>query len=125
VGRLFTGDFRQLPPTIRYFTGGDQSVRGYRYLQLGPRDAAGNVIGGEALVAASVELDHRVLESWSVALFYDVGNALDELSLSLEQGAGAGIRWLSPIGLVRLDGAFAISQTDSPFRVHFSIGPDL
>jgi translocation and assembly module TamA len=125
LGQLFTGEFRQLPPTIRYFTGGDQSVRGYRYLQLGPRDVAGNVIGGKALVAASVELDHRVFKSWSVAMFYDAGNALDELSLSLQQGAGVGIRWLSPIGLIRLDGAFAISRTDSPFRVHFSIGPDL
>jgi translocation and assembly module TamA len=83
------------------------------------------VIGGKALVAASVELDHRVFKSWSVAMFYDAGNALDELSLSLQQGAGVGIRWLSPIGLIRLDGAFAISRTDSPFRVHFSIGPDL
>lgn len=125
VGRLFTGEFRRLPPTIRYFTGGDQSVRGYRYLELGPRDVEGNVIGGEALVAASVELDHRVFERWSVAAFYDAGNALDELSLSLEQGAGAGVRWLSPIGLIRLDGAFAVSQPGSPFRVHFSIGPDL
>ncbi|MEO8089226.1 MAG: autotransporter assembly complex family protein [Gemmatimonadales bacterium] len=125
VGRLFTGDFHQLPPTIRYFTGGDQSVRGYRYLDLGPRDGAGNVIGGRALVTASVELDHRVFERWSVATFYDAGNALDELALSLEQGAGAGIRWLSPIGLIRLDGAFAVSRTGSPFRIHFSIGPDL
>jgi translocation and assembly module TamA len=125
VGRLFTGEFRELPPTIRYFTGGDQSVRGYRYLALGPLDAAGNVIGGEALVTASVELDHRVFEKWSVAAFYDAGNALNELSLSLEQGLGAGVRWLSPIGLIRLDGAFAISQADSPFRIHFSIGPDL
>lgn len=125
VGRLFTGAFRRLPPTIRYFTGGDQSVRGYRYLELGPRDVAGNVIGGEAVIAASLELDHRVFERWSLAAFYDAGNALEDLSLSLDQGMGAGIRWLSPIGLIRLDGAFAVSRRDSPFRIHFSIGPDL
>lgn len=125
AGRLFTGSFRQLPPTIRYFTGGDQTVRGYRYLALGPRDVEGNVIGGEAVLAASVELDHRVFEGWAVAAFFDAGDAFDELSLSLEQGAGGGIRWLSPIGLVRLDGAFALSRPGSPFRIHFSIGPDL
>jgi translocation and assembly module TamA len=125
LGRTFTKEFRQLPPTLRYFAGGDQSVRGYGYQALGPLDEAGNVIGGPTLVVGSVEVDFRVLPRWAIAGFTDVGNALEDLSLDLEQGVGLGIRWISPIGLVRLDGALAVSQPGTPFRLHLSIGPDL
>jgi translocation and assembly module TamA len=100
-------------------------VRGYGYQALGPLDEAGNVIGGPTLVVGSVEVDFRVLPRWAIAGFTDVGNALEDLSLDLEQGVGLGIRWISPIGLVRLDGALAVSQPGTPFRLHLSIGPDL
>ena len=44
---------------------------------------------------------------------------------SASQGVGAGIRWLSPIGLIRIDGALAVTRPGTPFHLHFSIGPDL
>ena len=126
MGRTFSPDFRDLPATLRFFTGGDQTVRGFRYLELGPRDAAGESIGGRALIAGSLEVDYRFLERWAVAAFHDAGNALDSFSsLSLERGIGGGLRWLSPIGLIRLDAAFAVSRPGSPLRIHFIIGPDL
>src|SRR5262249_26547401 len=82
------------------------------------------------LEVASVELDHRILKRWAIAAFTDVGGALDDFSLSvrrdaLNQGVGAGIRWLSPIGLIRIDGAFGVTQPGAPFHIHFSMGPDL
>jgi translocation and assembly module TamA len=125
IGRIFTSQFRRLPPTLRFFAGGDQSVRGFGYQALGPRDPKGKITGGRNLVVGSAELDFRVTPRWAVAVFTDAGNALENFRLDLEQGVGAGIRWISPIGLIRVDGAFPISEEGAPFRVHLSIGPDL
>ena len=125
-GRVFTSTFRQLPPAARFFAGGDQSVRGYQYLSLGDVDSLGNVIGGRSLVVGSMEADYRFLSRFALALFFDAGNAMESFSLSgLKQGAGAGIRWISPVGLIRVDGAFALSLSGTPFRLHLSLGPDL
>jgi translocation and assembly module TamA len=124
LGGIITDDFRRLPPTIRFFAGGDQNVRGFEYKSLGPRDEEGNVIGGEVVMVFSGELDYRFLGRWSVAAFYDTGNALHEFALSLEQSVGIGVRWTSPIGPVRVDGAFAVSRSSLPFRLHLAIGPD-
>lgn len=125
VGATLTSDFRSLPPSIRFFAGGDRSVRGYGFRSLGPLDENGNVIGGEVLITGSIELDYRLLNRWGVAAFFDVGDALDSIRLSLEQGAGVGIRWRSPVGLARVDGAFALTREGTPFRLHLMIGPDL
>ncbi|HEU4699294.1 MAG TPA: autotransporter assembly complex family protein [Gemmatimonadales bacterium] len=129
AGHTFTGVFRSLPPTLRFFAGGDQSVRGYGYEALGPRDQFGDVIGGPNLLVGSVEADYRVLPRWAVAAFYDAGNATNGWSLSLKQGTGLGVRWISPIGLIRLDGAYALNPPAeigaSRWRIHFSMGPDL
>jgi translocation and assembly module TamA len=125
VGRLFTPAFRRLPPTARFFAGGDQSVRGFRYQALGPLDEEANVIGGNSLLAGSAEVEFLPLERWGIAAFFDAGNALDGFEGRLERGLGGGIRWLSPVGIIRLDAAFAISRDGSPFRLHFTIGPDL
>lgn len=131
VGYTQTDQFRQLPPSIRFFAGGDQSVRGFAYEDLGERDEAGNVIGGKSLLTASVEVDYRFLErwkfleKWGIAAFYDTGNALNSLGSSLEQGAGLGLRWVSPIGPIRADVAFALSEPGTPLRFHFTVGPDL
>ena len=129
IGRMFTNDFSELPPAVRFFAGGDQSVRGYRYQALGPRDDLGNARGGRVLLAGSVEADYRLLERWAVAVFADGGNALDSFELDLQYAVGAGVRWISPVGLVRLDGAFAIERPEAvsggDFRLHLMIGPDL
>jgi translocation and assembly module TamA len=132
VGATATNDFHDLPPTIRFFAGGDQSVRGYAYHQLGEKDAEGNVIGGEALLTGSAELEYTFLEHWrflnklGAATFYDIGNALPSLSAgSLESGAGVGLRVLSPIGPIRVDAAWALTEPGRPVRFHFTVGPDL
>jgi translocation and assembly module TamA len=136
LGRLTLGytesdDFRDLPPSIRYFAGGDQSVRGYGYQELTPRTPEGLPLGGSTLLTASFELDALFLElekwgRWGLAVFYDAGNAMDAFDLGdLSAGAGAGIRWLSPVGLVRADAAMALDLPGQPIRFHFSLGPDL
>jgi translocation and assembly module TamA len=126
VGYTATDAFRQLPPRFRFFAGGDQSVRGYRYQSLGPKDEAGNVIGGPALVVASLEYEYRFRPKWGAAVFYDTGNALPRFNAGdLAQGAGFGVRWISPIGPVRADVAWALSDPRHPIVFHLTIGPDL
>ncbi len=125
VGAVFSPDFRGLPGSLRHFTGGDRSLRGYAYQSLGPSDEVGNVIGGQRLLVGSLELDRRVFDRWGVAVFLDAGNALSSFTDELEAGAGVGVRWRSPMGPIRLDGAFAVSRAGAPFRLHLVIGPEL
>lgn len=114
-----------LPPSLRFYAGGDQSVRGYGYKTLGPKDASGVVIGGQYLVTGSIELERRLTSLWSVAAFYDVGNALDDIEADLKHGAGVGVRLTLPFGQIRLDVASALSEDGNPLRVHLSVGADL
>jgi len=125
AGATYIDDFSQLPPSLRFFAGGDNSVRGYAYEQLGPEDDTGTVLGGRYLTVASAEVDYRFKENWRIALFTDIGNAMIEPNEKLKQSVGFGIRWISPIGSVRLDLAQAIDEPDKPWRLHFTLGPDL
>lgn len=126
LGRIFTSQFHELPPTLRFFTGGDVSVRGYGFETLAPRDSLNHVLGGPALVVGSAEVDYRFLSRFALAAFVDAGNAMQKLSVQdLAYGIGGGIRFISPIGIIRLDGAFGLSSTNKPFRIHITMGPDL
>jgi translocation and assembly module TamA len=118
--------FDDMPATLRFYAGGDNSVRGYAYNSIGPLNAQGEVTGGKYLLVGSVEYEHRIYEKWSAALFYDYGNAFLGLGAGepFKKGAGVGLRWRSPIGNVRLDVASAISEPDRPWRIHFTLGPD-
>jgi translocation and assembly module TamA len=122
---LLDGEFHDLPPSIRFFAGGDRSVRGYDYHSLGPKNDEGAVIGGKNLLVSSIEYEHRILEQWSVAAFYDLGNAFNDFSQPLKQGAGIGVRWHSPVGPIRLDVATALDEDGYPIRLYATVGPDL
>jgi translocation and assembly module TamA len=123
-GWTTTGTFDQLPPTVRFFAGGDNSVRGYEYQSLGPLDEFGHVIGGELLLTTSAELECGLVGKFALAGFFDAGNAFASVDEGvMEQGTGAGVRWRSPVGPIRLDFAFALHH--DAWRVHFTMGPDL
>jgi translocation and assembly module TamA len=125
AGWMATNDFDKVPPTWRFFAGGDRSVRGYDYQSLGPLDDEGKAIGGRTLVSGSIEGDWRVRERWSGALFLDAGNVGEtDLLKDLPWSVGVGARWYSPVGPIRLDLAFPQNGT-SDFRIHISMGPDL
>jgi translocation and assembly module TamA len=130
AGYTWTSDFHHLPPIERFFAGGDQSVRGYAYQGIGARDAKGNVIGGPDTVVGSVEVEYRLeqwqkLQKFGVAAFYDAGTAGFSFGGGIQQGTGLGIFWISPIGLVRVYVATALSLPGHPLRLHLTIGPDL
>lgn len=114
---------REIPPSIRFFAGGDRSVRGYRYQSLGPEDSSGKVVGGRHLLVGSLELEKVIYTNWGLAAFYDVGNAFNTLSdLRLFQGAGIGVRYYTRLGPIRLDLARQIGIDDPSFRLHFTVG---
>ncbi len=125
AGITAVDNFDRLPATLRFFAGGDSSVRGYDYQSLGPKDVEGTVIGGPNLVAGSLEVDYRIREKWGVAAFIDSGNAFEDYDIRPRTGIGVGIRWYSPIGPVRADLAFPQSDDASGFNLHFTLGPDL
>ena len=123
---LISQGFENLPTSLRFFTGGDASVRGYAYNSIGPTDDEGVVIGGKNLLVGSLEYEHRVWDGWSLAAFVDSGDAFDGASPELKAGAGVGLRWRSPVGPVRIDLASGLDRPPGDaFRFSFSIGPEL
>jgi translocation and assembly module TamA len=117
--------FDKLPPSVRFFAGGDNSIRGYQFRSLGPINSDGDVIGGNRLLVGSVEYEHPVKERWSVATFYDAGNAFRDNEFHAVAGAGIGARWQSPLGPIRIDFAKPLDGLDRDTRIHISFGPDL
>ncbi len=130
LGRISLGatemdSIDELPPSLRFYAGGDQSVRGYSYKSLGPTDPSGVVIGGQYLFESSIELERQVYSVWSLAAFYDAGNAFDDIDADLKQGAGLGVRMTLPFGQVRVDVAVPLFEDGYPLHLHLSIGADL
>jgi translocation and assembly module TamA len=116
--------FATMPASQRFFAGGDQSVRGYGFNSLGPRDEEGNVVGGRHLLFGSVEAERVVWGRVALAAFVDSGNALDSFTDGVETSLGLGVNVHTPIGTLRI--GFARSITESrDFRLHLSIRPDL
>ncbi|MEO0616630.1 MAG: autotransporter assembly complex family protein [Pseudomonadota bacterium] len=124
LGTTWRNDFEELPPQVRFFAGGDTSVRGYAYESLGPVDADGNVIGGTSLVTASVEYEHALRGRWGVAVFADTGNAFDDRDVNERTGVGLGVVWRSPVGPLRAYLAHPLDD-DQTVRLHVTFGADL
>ena len=126
-GVLDTEDFDRTPPSLRFFAGGDQSVRGFAYQSLAPRNDENELVGGRYLLTGSLEYNFQFAPRWRAAVFTDIGNAAanHRFSDGFAQGAGFGLRWLSPLAPVKLDFAWGVSESDPPFRIHFSMGTDL
>jgi translocation and assembly module TamA len=123
LGRVFLGANMVVPEQLKWRAGGDESVRGYGYRDLGPI-VDGAVGSGVVLGSASVELARPFLDDmpslWG-AVFVDAGNAAQTLGgLKPVYGYGVGVRWRSPVGPLRLDWAYG-SETRKG-RLHFSVG---
>lgn len=125
LGAVATNEFDDIPPSLRFFAGGDQTVRGYGYQELSPKDRNGESIGGRYLMTSSVEYQYEFINRWRLAAFVDYGNAVNDLMDPLKTSVGAGVRWVSPIGPIRVDIAKSLSDPDEGFRIHFSMGPEL
>ena len=105
-----------LPYSMQLFAGGANSVRGYGYQSLGP---------GRYLVVSSIELQRRIVGNWYLAGFWDAGSVSRNIQSQLQQGAGPGLLWLSPIGPVELTVAHALYNKQAHWMVQFAMGPTL
>lgn len=125
-----------IPPSLRYFAGGDQSIRGYGYQELGPfieyETADGNrgrqIVGGRFLMVGSLEYQYYFLPTWRVAAFVDVGNAFDQNQFNPIIAIGPGIHWISPVGPIKLDVGFGLNSStiqDKQWRIHITMGSEL
>jgi translocation and assembly module TamA len=115
-----------IPPSLRFFTGGDQSVRGYSYQSLGPRNASGQVVGGTQLLVGSIELERALRKDWGVSVFYDAGNAFNSFSnVSIAQGAGVGLHYYTSVGGLNLSVARPLGVDNPSLHIHFTVGFEL
>ncbi|WP_410474161.1 autotransporter assembly complex protein TamA [Guyparkeria sp. TX1] len=123
AGVIVTDQFDKMPRSLRFFTGGDRSVRGYEYESLSPRDEDGTLIGGKYLLAGSLEAMFPVVgDDWYLAAFVDSGNAYTDPEAELKTGAGVGVRWRSPVGIVRVDIAQPLDGSDGLPMLHLGLG---
>lgn len=125
LGTINTEDFHRLPPSLRFFAGGDNSLRGYGYNDIAPRNASGELIGGEHLWVSTLEYQRRISGNWWAATFMDAGNVMDHWSSGdVKRSAGVGVRWQTIVGPIRVDIAHPFDSKEDAWRLHFAIGPE-
>jgi translocation and assembly module TamA len=125
AGFTWAESLLELPVSVRFFAGGDRSIRGYDYKSLGPIDSSGAVSGGTHLLEASLEIERLIRGQWAAAAFIDSGSAYNDSSPDFSTGIGLGLRWYSPIGPIRLDFAHPLDKDGNGLRIHLVFGPDL
>ena len=130
VGATFTDELVEIPPTLRFYAGGDRSVRGYEYREIGPRINAvpgrdDFALGAKNVVTASAEYEQYINDTWGFAAFVDGGNAFDGQLDRWRKGVGLGLRWKSPVGPLRVDIGRGLDDPDSSFTLHVNLGADL
>jgi translocation and assembly module TamA len=148
-GTSLVGDTSELPGFLRFFAGGDRSVRGFGFNDLSPVETAldrdGNPridpdtgdplqikVGGRHLLTGTVEFIRDLPRNTGVAVFADFGNAFDEWGKSpdpadrnfLEYSVGVGFRWRLPVVTIGVDIAQALSESTGP-RLHINFSPKL
>ena len=125
MGHTFTNELVGMPPSLRFFAGGDRSIRGYAWREVGPRILDDFAVGAKNVVTASVEYEHYLKGGpWGAAVFVDTGSAFDSKP-DLHTGIGIGARWRSPVGPMRIDVAHGLNDPDSSFQIYLNIGADL
>ncbi|MDP4491348.1 autotransporter assembly complex family protein [Vibrio sp. AH4] len=124
-GANLADQFDQLSPSLRFFAGGDNNLRGYGYESISPKDASGALTGAKYIATSSIEYQYRLTGNWWAAMFMDVGDAFND-NPDWKKGAGVGVRWVSPVGPIRLDFAWGLdANPGEEFKIHFTLGPEL
>jgi len=126
LGAIYVDEIESVPASMRFFAGGSQSIRGFQYETVTPVDANNEYIGGSYLTVGSFEYGYQFAEKWRIGIFSDMGTSTNDFSEPLSVGIGTGIRWMTPIGPVKVDFAVPVhSDTDTKYTFHLYIGPEL
>ncbi len=128
MGTISGQSAADIPADLRFYAGGGGSIRGYPYQKVGPTQD-GDPIGGRSILELSAEFRFKVTETIGVVAFVDGGNAYEnsypDLSEPIRWGAGAGLRYYTAFGPLRLDVGFPInppSNVNDWFQIYLSIG---
>ncbi|NVI85164.1 autotransporter assembly complex family protein [Janthinobacterium sp. BJB401] len=121
MGALGSKEKRGVPAVYLFRAGGDQSVRGYAYQELGVKEGDATV-GGRYMLTGSAEYQYWFKPKWAIAAFYDAGNAADTVKVAMtpKSGYGLGGRYKSPVGPINVDVAYG--HAVHAYRLHFSLG---
>ncbi|PKH23174.1 hypothetical protein CIG19_10965 [Enterobacterales bacterium CwR94] len=127
LGWIETNDFDKVPPDLRFFAGGDRSIRGYKYKGISPRDSEGKLTGASKLATGSLEYQYNVTGKWWGAVFVDSGEAVNDIKQSnFKTGAGVGVRWQSPVGPIKFDLAAPVGDKEQHgVQFYIGLGPEL
>lgn len=129
-------DFEGIAPSLRFFTGGDQSIRGFAYQSIGSvipnteyidgdDEKAVLIVGGSRLSVGSIEYQYQFDEKWRTAIFMDVGSAYRKDKFKAVYSVGPGLHYMSPIGAIRLYLGYSLSKDNPSWRLHFNLGTEL
>jgi outer membrane protein assembly factor BamA len=135
-GTLLSDAARDVPFSERYFLGGANSLRGWGRFQVAPLTTDGLPVGGRAMFESATEVRFPITDSFGGAVFVDAGDVWNdpgEARLSgLRVSAGSGLRYTSPIGVLRLDLGYQLTPIEDlrvngepearRWRIHLSIG---
>ena len=132
VVEIASGDRVDLAPSLNFFAGGNQSIRGFSYQSVGNEidvvrangDKKTLVVGGDRLATGSLEYQYYFTENWRGALFADGGDAFDDGEFDFNYGAGFGIHYISPIGAVRVEFAQDLSEDNPDWQLHLTVGAE-
>ncbi|MEP5566973.1 MAG: autotransporter assembly complex family protein [Halioglobus sp.] len=134
IGAAFVDDAdrNQLAPSLNFFAGGNQSIRGYGYQSIGNEvtvnvdngDSVTLIVGGDRLLTGSAEYQYSFTESWRGAVFVDAGDAFDEGDFDANVGVGFGVHYVTQVGAIRLDIANPVTDDDPDWRIHLAIGAE-
>ena len=127
LGWIEADNFSKVPPDLRFFAGGDRSIRGYKYKSISPKDDDGKLMGASKLATGSLEYQYNVSGKWWGAVFVDSGEAVSDIRESnFKTGAGLGVRWQSPVGPIKLDIARPIGDKEEHgLQFYIGLGPEL
>ena len=130
--KIASGDRKDLAPSLAFFAGGSQSIRGYAYQSLGDEltvvepngETETVVVGGDRLAIGSLEYQYYFTDNWRGALFVDAGDAFDKGEFDAKVGAGFGVHYVTPVGAVRVELANSVSEDNPSWRLVFAIGAE-